>query len=150
MRKFPDFKSAFRGVFIALGSEMNMRIHLCAMIYVTLGAIIAGFDLVRWCIILICFALVFSAELLNTAIERYCDNETMEYSEKIRTVKDISAGAVLSAAVFSAIIGGALFFRKSVIAAVIDLAERQPVLFWVLVLSLIPAILFIRGRKTDD
>jgi diacylglycerol kinase (ATP) len=58
--------------------------------------------------------MVWSTELLNTAIEKLSDRITQSEDQIIRDVKDIAAGAVLFA-VFSAIaIGLVIFVPKAV------------------------------------
>ena len=50
---------------------------------------------------LICISLVLSLELMNTAIETLCDYINPSMNDEIKMVKDISAGSVLLAAMFS-------------------------------------------------
>ena len=54
-------------------------------------------------------ALVWLAEALNTAIERLADAITLEPNENIGYAKDVAAGAVLAAAIISAVIGLTIF-----------------------------------------
>ena len=54
-------------------------------------------------------AIVWLAEALNTAIERLSDAVTLEPNDNIRFAKDVAAGAVLVAAVTSALIGLTIF-----------------------------------------
>lgn len=51
-----------------------------------------------WALVLLACAVVLSAELLNTAIERLADELGHDQQERIRIVKDCAAGAVLCAA----------------------------------------------------
>ena len=66
----------------------------------------------EWLIILATSALVFSLELVNTSIELLSDRITKEHDAEIGRVKDISAGAVLVAAVFALIAGVLIFVPK--------------------------------------
>ena len=75
---------------------------LAAAIYFRLSA-----DEWRW--IILAIALVWLAEALNTAIERLADAVTIEPNENIGYAKDVAAGAVLAAAVVSAVIGLTIF-----------------------------------------
>jgi diacylglycerol kinase len=61
----------------------------------------------RWVILAI--ALVWLAEAFNTAVERLGDAITMERNDFLKFAKDVSAGAVLLAAVTSALIGLTIF-----------------------------------------
>lgn len=103
------FRDAFNGIGILIRSERNFQIHLAAFVL----AIGAGFyfdiPLKEFGAILLVSALVFSLEGINTAIEKLCNEVTEERKESIRVIKDISAGAVLIAAIFALIIGGMIF-----------------------------------------
>jgi diacylglycerol kinase len=61
----------------------------------------------RW--IILAIALVWVAEALNTAVERLGDAITLERNEYLRFAKDIAGGAVLVAAITSALIGLTIF-----------------------------------------
>jgi len=107
-----SFGYAFSGLLEMIKSEQNARIHL----FVTLCVIIAGFLLKitpnEWCIVLLCIALVFSAEAFNTAIERLTSHLFRERHQTAKIVKDISAGAVLICAIISVVCGIIIFFPK--------------------------------------
>ena len=49
-------------------------------------------------------ALVLSLELINSQIERILDILRPDYSEEVRKMKDISAGAVLTASIGAVIL----------------------------------------------
>ena len=48
-------------------------------------------------------------EAINTAIEQLCDLYSTEANERIKKIKDISAGAVLIAALFAVCIAVVVF-----------------------------------------
>ena len=56
--------------------------------------------------------LVLSLELMNTAIEKICDLITKDIHPVIKVVKDISAAAVLIAAIGSLFTGAIIFLPK--------------------------------------
>jgi diacylglycerol kinase (ATP) len=63
--------------------------------------------------IVLVVAFVFFAELMNTAVEAVVDLVVKkEYSELARTAKDVSASAVLAAAICALVVGYLVFFRK--------------------------------------
>lgn len=109
MRTLKTFRDAFNGIGILIRSERNFQIHSAAFVL----AIGAGFyfdiRLKEFGTILLVSALVFSLEAINTAIEKLCDEVSEERKESIRVIKDVSAGAVLIAAIFSIIIGIIIF-----------------------------------------
>jgi diacylglycerol kinase (ATP) len=78
---------------------------LAASIYFRLSS-----DEWRWVILAI--ALVWLAEALNTAIERLADAVSLEPNENIGYAKDVAAGAVLAAAIFSVVIGLTIFVPR--------------------------------------
>jgi undecaprenol kinase/diacylglycerol kinase (ATP) len=68
-------------------------------------------EFVLWLIILLCIALVFITECINTAIESLVDLVAPAYSELARHAKDAAAAAVLISAFISLVVGGAIFVR---------------------------------------
>ena len=107
-----SFKYAFNGLKIFIKEEHNARIHL----FITVCVLIAGFVLkistIEWISVIFCIALVFALELINSAIENTADLITKERNETIKKIKDLSAAAVLTAAIASAIIGLIIFLPK--------------------------------------
>jgi len=108
--RLKSFVYAFRGLLVALKEEHNFRIHLVAAVLV----IIAGFWLqisrTDWLWLTLAIGLVLVAEIFNTAIERLVDLKQPEQDPKAGKTKDLAAGAVLLAAITSAIIGGLVFW----------------------------------------
>ncbi|MDZ7393914.1 MAG: diacylglycerol kinase family protein [candidate division KSB1 bacterium] len=109
-----SFRYAFRGLAILVREEHNARIHLVAAV----GVIAAGvlFRLSRWEWVAVTFAigLVFSFELLNSALERLADVVSPERSEAIGKIKDLSAAGVLMSALTALVIGLWVFVPKIV------------------------------------
>ncbi len=110
-----SFKYAIRGIKSALKSEQNMKVHFIIMELVILMAIILNINTFEWLIILICFMSVISSELFNTAMEKCVDLASPKFNELAKLAKDISAGAVLVTAFFSALIGLIIFLPKIII-----------------------------------
>jgi diacylglycerol kinase len=106
-----SFKNAFNGIYQAVVSERNLRIHTVATAFVIIAGIILGLDTTRWIFLVLAIGLVLISELLNTSLEKLTDMVTSEYSEEARKVKDISAAAVLISAVLSVIVGLLVFYR---------------------------------------
>ena len=82
----------------------------------TVLVIIAGLlfriSTAEWIAVIFAIGLVLAAEAVNSAIERLSDVIQPEKDERIRDVKDISAGAVLICAITAAIIGIIVFLPK--------------------------------------
>lgn len=107
-----SFKYAFTGIKSAFLSERNMKIHFSILSLVVICGFIFNISLYEWIICLICFALVISAEMINTAIENTVNLVTKETNPTAKLAKDIAAGAVLFNAIISAIIGLIIFLPK--------------------------------------
>src|SRR5699024_6974457 len=99
------FKHAFNGLFYAIKHERNFKIHLLVFVVVGFFGIICSISKDEWLTIFVISAIVFGLELMNTAIEKLCDLYTTDYNKTIKIIKDVSAGAVLIAAIFAVIIG---------------------------------------------
>ena len=107
-----SFKYAFEGIFTALKTERNMKIHFSIMILVIIFGIILKISKEEWITCIILFGLVISLELVNTAIENAVDLITQEKNPKAKIAKDVAAGAVLISAITAAIIGLMIFIPK--------------------------------------
>ena len=90
-------------------SEPNMRIHIAVMSLILPFAWFFGLSRAEWGVLILSIGFVLAAELFNTSVEKVSDAVTEEYSEFIKLSKDISAGAVIVAAVTAVFVGVALF-----------------------------------------
>ena len=107
-----SFKYAFSGIASAFKTERNMKIHVLAVVLVTLAGFLFKISKMEWIICIILFGMVISLELVNTAIETTVDIAMPERNEKAKLAKDISAGAVLVCAFVSVIVGLMIFVPK--------------------------------------
>ena len=107
-----SFKYAFEGIITTIKEERNMFIHFLIAIIVVITGVYVRLSLNEWLICLLLFALVFSLELINTAIENTVDLVTTKKNKKAKIAKDAAAGAVLIAAIFASIIGIIIFLPK--------------------------------------
>lgn len=110
MKKFIySVRFALQGMKLFFSRDRNGRIQ--AVIGIT--AIILGFTLsissFQWMLVLFCTGLVISLEMINSAIERFCDMVTTDFHPGIKIIKDVAAGAVLVASIFSLVIGLIIF-----------------------------------------
>lgn len=106
------FRYAIDGLIAAFRSEVNMRIHVAAAALACIAGFYFNLSAVEWNIIILCIVLVISLELINTAIEELCNMIHPEQHSVIKKVKDISAGAVLLAAMGSVIAALVIFLPK--------------------------------------
>ena len=107
-----SFKYAFQGMFSALKTERNLKIHITIMILVIIAGIVLKISKIEWIICIILFGLVIGGEMLNSAIETVVDIAMPEINPKAKFAKDVAAGAVLIFAISSAIIGLIIFIPK--------------------------------------
>jgi len=108
-RRVASFGHAGRGVWAALRSEVHLRFHAAA----TAAVIGLGFyfDISRleWALVALAAAGVWTAELLNTAIEALTDLASPAWHPLAGKAKDVAAGAVLLAAVGALVVGALVF-----------------------------------------
>ena len=104
-----SFKYAFQGMADALKEEPNLKFHFLAGVIVIIVSFILRINREDWITIILLIGLVVSVELTNTAIEAVVDGFTQKQHPTAKLAKDISAGAVLIAALTAAIIGIIIF-----------------------------------------
>lgn len=99
------FRYAFAGLWYALRTQRNMRVHvLIALIAIILG-IILRISAVEFALVFVAITGVFIAEMFNTVIELCVDLASPDYHPLAKIAKDVSAGAVLLSAMLSVVIG---------------------------------------------
>jgi undecaprenol kinase/diacylglycerol kinase (ATP) len=107
-----SFKYAFNGLKILLKEEANARIHLFATICVLIAGFFFEINRVEWITVVFAIGLVLTTETINTAIENISNFISPEKHEKIKRIKDLSAAAVLIAAITALTIGLIVFIPK--------------------------------------
>jgi len=107
-----SFKCAVGGVRHVLYTERNMRIHFLAAALVLVTAALLKVALVELACLVIAISLVLISELANTALELVCDMVCSTREMRVKSVKDIGAGAVLVSATSAAVVGIAVLGPK--------------------------------------
>lgn len=110
MKKFIKAISfALQGMKQFISHDRNGQIQtVIGITAITLGCIVS-ISSYQWVLVLFCIGLVISLEMINSAIERYCDLVTTDFHPRIKTIKDVAAGAVLVASITSLVIGLIIF-----------------------------------------
>ncbi len=90
-----SIKCAIIGLKAGYKSEKNFKYYTAIALFFFVLNILLKSNVTEFCLYFITSACVFSAEYSNTAIEHMCDLITSEYHDKIKTVKDVAAAAVL-------------------------------------------------------
>lgn len=105
-------KNAINGLIFAFKNENNIKIDIVIAILVVILAIILKIRYIELAILLILIGFVITFELVNTVIENIVDLIIQEYNEKVKVIKDISAGVVLTSSIIAAIIGSIIFINR--------------------------------------
>jgi diacylglycerol kinase len=103
------FVYAFRGLWYALRTQRNARVHVGVAIIVIVAGILFRLSAVEFAIIFVAITGVFIAEMFNTVFELCIDLASPEYHPLARIAKDVAAGAVLLYAMLSIVIGVFIF-----------------------------------------
>jgi diacylglycerol kinase (ATP) len=111
--RLQSFGYAFKGIKLVFGKEPNMNIHLVFCVLVIIVGFLFDISMLEWMLCLLCFGLVISLEMINSAIERLVNLVSPQKQPLAGAIKDIAAGAVLVAAIVSAIIGLLIFLPKA-------------------------------------
>ncbi|HEY5823700.1 MAG TPA: diacylglycerol kinase family protein [Cyclobacteriaceae bacterium] len=106
-----NFIVACQGLAVAVKEELNMKIHIAAMLLVMALGFYFEVSQVEWLILLIMIGLVICTELINTAIENLTDLVSPERQSLAGKVKDIAAAAVLFISFISVIVGFIIFAK---------------------------------------
>ena len=107
-----SFRYAGMGIYGLFRHENNARIHLIACILVVIAGVFFNISPTEWCFIVIQIGLVWSAEAINTAIEKLADVVSPDYHVAIKDVKDVAAAGVLILAISAVIVGSIIFIPK--------------------------------------
>lgn len=100
-----SFRVAFEGIGRAFKNEAHMKVHLVFAVAALAACWLLQVESWGWCLVIICIACVFAAEVLNTALETLCDKVCPEDDPLIKTAKDAAAGAVLILSICSIVVG---------------------------------------------
>ncbi len=111
-KRLQSFGYAGRGIRLVFSSEANMKIHILIAVVVVICGFFFNISISEWIYCLLCIGLVFSTEMINTAIEDVVDLASPEHHELAGKAKDIAAGAVLICAIISVLIGLLIFAPK--------------------------------------
>ena len=103
---------ALHGIKHAFKTEHNTWIHLLLSITAIVLGFVMNIHRLEWLALVIVIAMVWTAELFNTAIEKIMDFISKERHPHIKLVKDIAAAAVLVTAVAAFITGCIVFIPK--------------------------------------
>lgn len=107
-----SFRYAFEGVQTFFATQHNAVIHLLMTVMALVAAVFFSVSKAELIAIVIAAALVWAAELFNTAIEKLADMVLDDFHPSIKFIKDVSAAAVLISAMAAFITGAIIFLPK--------------------------------------
>ena len=111
-KKADSFKFAFSGIKELWVHESNTRIHLIFSILALVMSILLKVSSGELCVLVFIIGAVWSAEAMNSAIERVVDLVTLDRKPLAKAAKDLAAASVLLLAITSVVIGLVIFMPK--------------------------------------
>ena len=106
MAKFiAGFRYAFNGLWYALRTQRNARVHVIIAILAFALGIVLHISAVEFALVFVAITSVFIAEMFNTVFELSIDIAAPEYHPLAKIAKDVAAGAVLLSALLAVVIG---------------------------------------------
>lgn len=103
---------AVKGAIKLIATEHSIMVQFSLAILMSIAGFYFNITKTEWLFQIVSIGLVMSIEGLNTAVEKVADFIHPDYHERIGFIKDISAGAVLFAAVTAIIIGLIIYTPK--------------------------------------
>ena len=107
-----SFGYAFEGVATLLRTQPNFVVHVALASLAVLVGLILRLGLTDMAVVVLTIALVLVVESFNTALETLCDLVSPEVHPLIKRAKDVSAAAVLLAALAAVAIAALLFLPR--------------------------------------
>lgn len=107
--RLKSFIHAADGLIHTFKAHSNIRFHtLAALLAVGLGFIVR-LSRVEFLLVIFTILLVFTAEMVNTAIESVVDLITKEYRQDAKIAKDVAAGMVLLTSLGAVLVASIIF-----------------------------------------
>ncbi len=110
MTKFAkSFRHAADGIRSAASTERNFRIELMFGFFALILSFLLPLAVTERGVVFLTVGVILALELFNTAIERLMDMLSPQYHERVKTIKDLAAGAVLLSSFGAALVGLIVF-----------------------------------------
>ncbi|RYF87229.1 MAG: diacylglycerol kinase family protein [Chitinophagaceae bacterium] len=107
-----SFVYAFQGLKALFRTEHNARIHAWLTVFVVVLSFLLHITMTEWILLILATTLVWTMEIINTALEKAMDFISLEKLPQIGLVKDLAAAAVLLSAVAAFLTGTLIFLPK--------------------------------------
>jgi diacylglycerol kinase (ATP) len=105
------FRNSLRGIGAAARSERSVRQELFLLAAAVPASVLLSSDLWVRVALIGTILLTLAVELLNTALEKFCDHVTPQRHPAIGTIKDMGSGAVLCMIALTALVWAAALFQ---------------------------------------
>lgn len=113
-----SFYYALNGIKLSFLQQRNLKVQTLIATITIASGIYFNITVIEWCIVLLATGLVIGLEIINTAIENLVDLVTTEWKPLAGKIKDMAAGAVLTASIVSLVVGIIVFKKYCVAVAV--------------------------------
>jgi len=107
-----SFRFAFDGIASFFQREHNAWLHFMATVAVLTLTVLVGVTKTELLALVFAIGFVWVAEMFNTCIERVMDFVSVQQHPEIKFIKDLAAGAVLTAAITALATGAVVFIPK--------------------------------------
>jgi diacylglycerol kinase len=111
-KRLRAFGYAFAGLRTFFNETYHVKLHVLAALAVVAVGFWLQISTIEWAVLLLCMAIVFAAEAINSSLEYLVDLVQPDQHPLAKKAKDVAAAAVLLAAIFSAIIAALIFTPK--------------------------------------
>ena len=106
------FRDAVRGLKLGVRGNSSFAVHFfCAAVAVA-ACIALQCRLWEWCLILVCVGTVFTAEMVNSAVETLYQGLAPDVRPASKASLDIAAAAVLTAGLVAGLVGTLVFVNR--------------------------------------
>ena len=100
-----SFRYAFAGLWWALTTQRNMRIHVALGAAAFVLGLLLRLSTVELALVALTTTVVLAAEMLNTVVEAAVDLASPAHHPLAKVAKDVSAGAVLATSLGASAVG---------------------------------------------
>ena len=110
--RFRGFYYALKGAFLLLRTEKSIQVQFFIALFITAAGFYFEITPLEWMAQILAIGLVMGIEGVNTAIEKMADYIQPRQDPRIGFIKDISAGAVMWAAIAAVIVGLIIYIPR--------------------------------------
>jgi len=139
--------TAIMGIIDAIRTEYHMKFHCFCTILVIVVCLFLNLTRTELFALSVSIALVWVAELFNTAVETVVDLVTEEINPLAKRAKDVASGAVLVAAVNALVVGFMVFGRTLEFQVAKNLSRirnSSPALFMLIIAVLMALVIALK------